>query len=167
MRVARECKPLSNGKERQGREAIGVDRNRPLVVVTGGGLGAQRINNAVVECLDKLLVITSVILVSGSGQYDDLAALTPNYRSEDFQLHAFVSKDMYSMLGAADIVITRAGATTILELAALAKPTILIPNGYLTGGNQLQNASVYDETHAVVVMYSHTLDSNATLLLSI
>jgi UDP-N-acetylglucosamine--N-acetylmuramyl-(pentapeptide) pyrophosphoryl-undecaprenol N-acetylglucosamine transferase len=82
--------------------------------------------------------------------------LTPQDNS-DFQLHAFVSKGMASLLGAADVVVTRAGATTILELAALAKPTILIPNGKLTGGHQLKNASVYTRAGAVYVVYENDL----------
>lgn len=164
--VAREFKPFNESQRREAREVLGVDPTRPLVVVTGGGLGAQRINNAVVKCLDELLKVTSIILVSGSGQYDDLATLTPNYMSDRFQLHSFVSKDMYVMLGAADIVVTRAGATTILELAALAKPTILIPNGYLTGGHQLKNAAVYAQKQAVVVLDEHVLDADATTLVT-
>jgi UDP-N-acetylglucosamine--N-acetylmuramyl-(pentapeptide) pyrophosphoryl-undecaprenol N-acetylglucosamine transferase len=71
---------------------------------------------------------------------------------------------MADMLGAADIVVARAGATTILELAALAKPSILVPNGYLTGGHQLKNAEVYAESGAVEVIDEHELDANPQLL---
>jgi len=70
------------------------------------------------------------VLVAGSAQYDELAALTPP-NSTHFQLHPFIAEGMATLLGGSDVVITRAGATTILELAALAKPTILIPNGKL------------------------------------
>ena len=68
------------------------------------------------------------------------------------------------MLGAADLVIARAGATTILELAALAKPTILVPNGYLTGGHQLKNAAVYEEKGAVKVVDELQLDEHPETL---
>lgn len=59
---------------------------------------------------------------------------------------------MHELLGAADVVVTRAGATTILELAALQKPTILVPNAALTGGHQLKNAAVYGETQVAIVL---------------
>jgi len=72
--------------------------------------------------------------------------------------------NMHSLLGAADIVVTRAGATTILELAALEKPTILIPNGKLTGGHQLKNAAVYEEAGAVAVLNEELLLANKPLL---
>ena len=146
------------------RQEWGIDLDRPLVVVTGGGLGAQRINNAVVEALDELLKICSVVLVAGSAQYDELTALTPP-SSTHFQLHPFISEGMASLLGSADIVVTRAGATTILELAALAKTTILIPNGKLTGGHQLKNAQVYLDAQAVVIVDEDTMTGDGSVLI--
>ena len=71
---------------------------------------------------------------------------------------------MALMLGSADIVVARAGATTILELAALNKPTILIPNGLLTGGHQLKNAAVYAEVGAVVTIDENELEKNPEIL---
>jgi UDP-N-acetylglucosamine--N-acetylmuramyl-(pentapeptide) pyrophosphoryl-undecaprenol N-acetylglucosamine transferase len=146
--IAPEFHVFSPEERREAKRSLGVDETRPLVVVTGGGLGAQRINNATVAVLDELLAVTSVILISGVGQYEELRNKTPN-NDRRFQLHAFVSDGMARMLGAADVVITRAGATTILELAALAAPTILVPNAFLTGGHQLKNAAVYADKQAV------------------
>lgn len=143
----------------------GISDKFPLVVVTGGGLGASRINDSVVLTIEKLMKICSVILVSGVGQYDELRSITPQ-NDDRFQLHAFISSDMASLLGAADVVITRAGATTILELAALARPTILIPNGKLTGGHQLKNAVVYLEKGAVKVIDEEKMLENPQILVS-
>ena len=161
--IADEFRKITSGEQRDAKEMLGFDPAQPLVVITGGGLGAQRINNAVALSLQDLLPMTSVILVSGTGQYDEMRALTPQ-DDERFQLHAFVSNGMATMLGAADIVVTRAGATTLLELAALAKPTILIPNGYLTGGHQLKNAAAYAERGAVEVIDEHQLDIDPQVL---
>lgn len=142
----------------------GIATDTPLIVVTGGGLGAQRINETVAETLHELLNIGSVVLISGAGQYDDLKALMP--ASDDhFQLHAFIT-DMPVLLMAADVVVTRAGATTILELAALAKPTILIPNAKLTGGHQLKNAAVYAEKNAVVILNEEAMIHDRQLLVN-
>ncbi len=127
-----------------------VDPELPLVVVTGGGLGAKRLNNTVIEVLEQLQKKASVILVAGAAQYDELRKKFPS-DTKRFQLHSFIS-NMHVLLGAADIVVTRAGATTILELAALAKPTILVPNAALTGGHQLKNAAVYGDAQVAVVL---------------
>lgn len=153
-------------KERQVAKAKwGISEKHPLIVVTGGGLGAQRINDAVVLVLDDLLKLGSLILISGVGQYDELRSITPP-NSSRFQLHSFISKDMASLLGAADVVVARAGATTILELAALARPTILVPNGQLTGGHQLKNAAVYLKENAVVVVDENMMVDNPQTLVS-
>ena len=143
--------PVSIEQQRQLKYELGVDSHRPLVVITGGGLGARMINDMVVLHLERYLEMTDVILVSGSDQYDELNAITP-HDDKRFQLHGFVSKNMREMLSAADVVIARAGATTLLELAALAKPTVLVPNGRLTGGHQLKNAKVYSDKDAVLVV---------------
>ena len=143
--------PLSEGERRAAKAELGFDQTKPLIVVTGGGLGARRLNDATVAVLDDLLPVTSVLLISGVGQYDELASQVPA-RSERFELKAFVSEGMATILGAADIVVARAGATTIMELAALAKPTILVPNAYLTGGHQLKNAAAFAEDGAAIVL---------------
>lgn len=163
--IASEFHEFSELERRGAKTKWGIVVNRPLIVITGGGLGASRINDAVVFVISDLLKLASVILVSGNGQYDELRSLTPP-NDDKFQLHAFISKDMASLLGAADVVITRAGATTILELAALVKPTILVPNGQLTGGHQLKNAAVYLKEGAVVVVDEDKMVENPQILVS-
>ncbi len=143
-------KPYSKAQQRAAKQAWGVDPHKPLLVVTGGGLGAQRLNDTVLSVLPELQKTVSVIIVAGAGQYDSVRALHPE-DNESFRLYPFIS-NMHELLGAADVVIARAGATTILELAALAKPTILVPNAALTGGHQLKNAAVYEEAQAVIVL---------------
>lgn len=161
--VAKEFRPFAEEARHEYKQKQGFDPKKPLVVVTGGGLGARRINTAIAKRLNELLDSTSLVLISGTNQYDELRATTPE-DDPRFQLHAFVSSGMAELLGAADVVVARAGATTILELAALAKPTILIPNGFLTGGHQLKNAEVYAKTGAVEVIDERELEANPQLL---
>lgn len=161
--VREDFVPLTSEGQVEAKGDVGVDGARPLMVVTGGGLGAKRLNEAVATGLDSLLPHTNIILISGNTQYDEMHALTPR-DDPRFQLLPFVSTGMARMLGAADIVVARAGATTIVELAALAKPTILVPNGYLTGGHQLKNAAVYAEKGAVSVIDELELEKRPELL---
>ena len=142
--------PYTAAQQRQAKIDWGVNPEKPLVVVTGGGLGAVRLNNTVVEVREKLQEMASVVLLSGVAQYDDIASKVPA-NNEHFQLHAFTNK-MPELLGASDVVVTRAGATTILELVALAKPTILVPNAALTGGHQIKNAAVYEDAKAAIAL---------------
>ena len=155
-------RPFTKDEQTAAKRKWGVDPKKPLLVVTGGGLGATRLNNSTVEVLDELQKMASVILVSGAGPFDKLRERIPK-DTADFQLHAFVS-NMYELLGASDVVVTRAGATTILELAALEKPTVLVPNAALTGGHQLKNAAVYGEAQVAIVLDEDESVENPDLL---
>ncbi|MEI7918110.1 MAG: UDP-N-acetylglucosamine--N-acetylmuramyl-(pentapeptide) pyrophosphoryl-undecaprenol N-acetylglucosamine transferase [Candidatus Saccharibacteria bacterium] len=161
--IAPEFYEFSDAERLAAKQKWGINPNYPLIVITGGGLGAGRINNTTALVLNDLLKLGSVVLISGTSQYDELRSLTPP-DSDRFQLHSFISKDMASLLGAADVVVTRAGATTILELAALVKPTILIPNGKLTGGHQLKNADVYVKANAVIIVDENRMLEDPAIL---
>ncbi len=164
--------PYSVSKQQAVKEALGFNRHEPLVVVTGGGLGATSLNEAVIQVLDDLLQFTSVALVAGKANASVLQSSVK--KRPNLQIHGYVSSEvMQQMLGAADIVVSRAGATTLLELASLAKPSIIVPNEQLTGGHQLKNAAVYAQAKAAIVIQDDQLSAeplqlvdaiNATLL---
>lgn len=157
-------RPYAPAEQAVAKQEWGIDPSQPLLVVTGGGLGAKRLNDAVSVVLEELLKVTSVVLVAGAGQYDELRSLLPA-DSDRFQLYPFINT-MPKLLAAADLVVTRAGATTILELAASAKPTILVPNAKLTGGHQVKNAAVYQDAGAVLVVNEEELMASPDLLVS-
>ena len=155
-------KPLTKKQQNEAKKRWGIDVSIPLVVVTGGGLGAKRINKAVVSAREGLEKVAHTVLVSGQ---DDYASLKESVKSsKKFTLYDFISKDMAGLLGAADVVVARAGATSLLELAALNKPTILIPNAKLTGGHQLKNAKVYEDANAVIILNEDKLENEPNLL---
>ncbi len=162
--IAAQFVPFSAAEQKAAKEEWGITTDAPLLVVTGGGLGASRINQMVAQTLHELQRFTSVVLVAGAGQYDELRSQLPP-DSDRFQLYPFVT-NMHTLLGAADVVVTRAGMTTILELAALQKPTILIPNAKLTGGHQLKNAQVYEDAGATVVLNEDAAEANPTLFIA-
>ncbi len=161
--VLENFKKYSAEERRQFKKDIGVKPDKPLVVVTGGGLGAARLNNAIVSQVGELSSFTQIILISGAGQFEELKNKTIKSPS-NFQLYGFISQDMWKYLAAADLVVARAGATSNLELAALAKPAILVPNGRLTGGHQLKNAQVYKKSNAVEVVSDDEIEHNPEVL---
>lgn len=156
----------SDAERRIIKAKLGFSSDIPLTVITGGGLGAKRINDAVISQARSLIEFTSVMLISGKEQYDELRALAPQ-GAQRFDLRDFVSSGMEDVLGAADVVVTRAGATTMLELAALAKPTIVIPNGFLTGGHQLKNAEAYAENKSIEVIDDQELNDDHTIITTV
>ena len=160
--VAEEFRPYSVAERRQLKAKFGFDPARPLVVVTGGGLGAARLNEAVVATREQLLAEASVFLISGKHQFDELKERTDERAG--WRLEAFVHHGMAEVLAAADVVVARAGATTLLELAALHKPAVIVPNGMLTAGHQLKNAKVYQDALAAVIVEESTLEQTPEVL---
>ena len=99
------------------KKKFDVDPKRPLLVVTGGGLGAKRINDVMVEISPRLVDKTSVVHLSGSSQYNELLDRIPS--SSDYKLISFLSEGFTELIGAADIVVSRAGASSLAELASV------------------------------------------------
>lgn len=162
--VREEFRPYNEDERKAVKKALGFDEKRPLVVITGGGTGAGPINDAVVKRFDALTDLASVMLLCGTEKYDEVKALTPQ-DDPRFKLIPFITGEgMAEALGSAEIAVSRAGATTILELSALARPTILIPNAKLTAGHQLKNAAEYAKDGAVEVIDDEELAANPQLL---
>ena len=162
--IAEAFRPASREERRATKLAHGFSPEQPLVVVTGGGLGAKRINDAIAQKVDEITTKSSLLLISGVGQYDELRARMGE-DTEAWQLKDFVSEGMAELLAAADVVVARAGATSILELAAVGAPTILVPNARLTGGHQLKNAEVYETVQAVKIVDEVAIDQDGGPLL--
>lgn len=163
--VLENFKKYSAEERSKFKKEIGINPKKPLVVITGGGLGAARLNNAIVSQVDELSSFTQIILISGAGQFKELKNETQQ-SPDNFHLFGFISQDMWKYLAAADLVVARAGATSNLELAALAKPAILVPNGRLTGGHQLKNAQVYKKSNAVEIVSDDEIEYNPEILSS-
>lgn len=168
--VAPEFKPVSKTEQERLKKVAGFDPEKPLVIITGGSQGAAHINAAVREILPELLKSTSVGLVAGRKHYEEMVDLK-QYEEWDkaklqsnFRLYNF-SSTMNELMGAADVVVSRAGATTIAELAALKKAVILVPFEKLPGGHQSKNATRMQKTGACVVVPDAKMEKKPELLL--
>lgn len=162
--IGDEFHEFSKEDQKKAKVSSGVSEDKPLVVVTGGGLGAERINKAVLTIANKLLKHVSIVHITGARQFQKFEKVVP--QDENYKLLPFVSQGMAQLLGAADVVVTRAGATTMLELAALKKAVIVVPNEMLTGGHQIKNAKVYEQESAVIVANEKQFQDNPDVLLN-
>ncbi len=75
--ISSDFHKFSDAERIAAKQQWGIKPESKLIVVTGGGLGAKRINDAVAEALDSLLELGSVVLIAGAAQYDELRAITP------------------------------------------------------------------------------------------
>ena len=155
--IAAEYKKTSASSQKQLKRSAGFNPEKPLVMITGGSQGAEHINLATREILPEILKFSSVGLVAGRKHYEDMVDLK-KYEEWDkaklqsnFRLWNF-SPTMQELLGAADVVVSRAGATTIAELAVLSKPVILVPYEKLPGDHQSRNAERLERLGAVMVV---------------
>ena len=134
--------------------------DRPVVLITGGSQGAAQINNAVMDALPALTEHYQVIHQTGEGEADRLAFELSRRPAlaypERYRPFAFLVQEMPLALAAADLIIGRAGVGTIMESAALGKPTVLIPNTGMAG-HQVANARVLARQGAARVLNSDTL----------
>ena len=170
--VAMEFKKVSPTKQKQLKKAFGFDEEKPLVVMTGGSQGSKNMNEAMREILPEMLKFASVGLVAGRQRYEEMVDLK-KYEDWDkaklksnFRMWAFNSA-MNELMGAADVVISRAGATTIAELAALAKTVILVPFEKLPGGHQVKNAERLVELGAVAMVGDERMCEQPGILLEL
>lgn len=133
------------------KQDLGCVAGEPLVVVLGGSQGSRRLNEAVLASLTDLLVIAQVLHQTGPAEYDDVAKLaataTNELAPELYARHPYRAmpyiENMGLVLAAADLVVTRAGSSSIFELAAFGKPAILIPLFEAANDHQLQNAVTF------------------------
>ena len=132
---------LLSGSKEAARELFNENgpgtRSVPILLVTGGSQGANAINTCVRDTLPKLLQKFRVIHLCGKGNLSGIQQ--PGY--VEFE---YLNEEMADVLAAADIVVSRAGANTIFELAALGKPNLLIPLPAASSrGDQIQNAASF------------------------
>lgn len=132
------------------RKHFGLNNDKPMVLVTGGGLGSQSLNDVVVTALPKLLESYQVMHITGERDIEHVRFKLRAFKKaelEGYHVFSFLREDMPQALVAADIVLTRAGATTLAELAVLGKPTIVVPHPGLT--DQAINAKTFARAGAV------------------
>ena len=130
------------------------EEDRFCVLVVGGSQGARALNEAFLPALEILVMKGKAVRVIHQTGELDFAKVAERYREKGLQgeVHAFIS-DMAWAYRQADIVVGRAGATTLSELTALGKPSILIPYPYAANNHQELNArSVSAEGGAVMIL---------------
>lgn len=145
----------------QGREMLGVPEDATLLVVFGGSLGAQHVNEAVCRLKERLLAVDDlfVVHVAGTGNYEETACALnlDDAEKERWKLFAYQDR-MPEVLAAADAVLSRAGATSLAEIAAIGVPALLVPFPYAAEDHQTINARSYVESGAARMIADADID---------
>ncbi len=138
---------------RTARSALGLDPDRSTLLVTGASQGARTINQAVCEILDDLAEKCEnwqILHLTGHLDYDRIRAAYQG-RYEHAVVLPFTDK-MAEAIVASDLVLSRAGASTLAELTAVGRPSVLLPYPYHRDMHQAENAKVLADAEAAIVL---------------
>ena len=149
----------------EARASLGFDANLPLLLVTGGSQGARHLNQIVCRSLPGLLPQCQVLQISGKELYRETSALADSLLAgldeslkSRYRLVPYLNEEMPAALQAATLVLCRAGASTLTELAALGKPSILVPLPPAIGSSpQEANAAMFERRQAAIVIKNDVL----------
>lgn len=163
--VSSEFKTLNADQISSIKNEYNLSKTDQVLLITGGSNGARRLNMWCIEALPAVIEYIpnlKVVMVTGKGNLDVAETLIPEYKSRVSFIE--FTTEMPSLVAIADLVITRAGATTIAEFAQSKKPIILIPNPDLTGGHQIKNAKVYADANASICLQESDIKKDVSIL---
>ncbi|MCL5020060.1 MAG: undecaprenyldiphospho-muramoylpentapeptide beta-N-acetylglucosaminyltransferase [Bacteroidetes bacterium] len=144
-------------KREEALNFFGLSAERKTLLVTGGSLGAVRLNSAVAKVVDELISRNyQLIWQTGSVDYERIAASQKD-RSDFIRVEKFVERMDYAY-AAADIAVCRGGATTVAELIYFNLPAIIIPYPYAAANHQVENARALVESGAALMVLESEAD---------
>ena len=147
---------LLMGDKENGKKICGFTDDKPVLMVIGGSLGAQSVNETVRYALPRLLPNFNVVHICGKEKMDNLKLTVPGYKQFEY-----VKSELKDIFAIADIVVSRAGANSICELLALKKPNILIPLSTKSSrGDQMLNARSFEQQGFSLVIDNDELDED-------
>ena len=133
---------------------FGFDINKKLVLIVMGSLGSSSVSEVLMDYANKIKDKNyNILIVTGEKQYDLF-----NIKEKDY-----IKKIKYiegiQVMALADLVVTRAGATTCAEVCALKKPSIIIPSPYVPNNHQLINGRTLQNVNATILIEESNLNA--------
>lgn len=152
-------------KEKAKKE-LGIDPKEKLIVSVWGSLGATRMNEIMADFIADTYKDSDFDLIHAAGRerydtmMDRLNSLCPaGYSRQGYDVRPYIY-DMSRVMAAADLVVCRAGASTLAELALMGKPCVLVPSPNVTNNHQEKNARVLERAGGAVVLVEAGLTSD-------
>ena len=121
---------LTRWTKAEALSVMNLSKDLPVLLVYGGSKGAHSINQALLACLPEILIHTQVVHISGSLDWNEVQEANGHLKSElagRYHPYSYLHDEMGAAFAAADLVICRAGASTLGELPMFALPAILVP----------------------------------------
>lgn len=152
------------GDRARGRAALGIPEDATMLLVFGGSLGAKHVNERLAGLKRDLLAIDSLYIVqsTGKGGYDEAVAALDLSDAERarWQVRPYID-NMGDVMAASDLILSRAGASSVAEIAALSVPSILVPYPFATADHQTTNARLLTDAGAALTVADDAIDAVA------
>lgn len=142
------------------KEELGFDKEKKLVVIVMGSLGSTTMTQKLKETIIKFDNCNyQVLVITGQNYFDDYkeVKLPKNVRVLPFM------DNLINLLKDTDLLVSRAGASTLAEVCAIALPTIMVPSPYVTGNHQYKNAKELEEKGACYIIEEKDFNSDILL----
>ena len=137
-----------------GREALGLEAQAPVLLVFGGSRGARSINRAVMAHLQALTAMAHIIHISGTLDWPEVEAARealPEAVRARYEAYPYLNERMGAAMAAADLVVSRSGASVLGEFPYFGLPAILVPYPYAWRYQRVNAGWLADRGAAVVV----------------
>lgn len=142
---------LYAGSRERALAFTGLSGTKPVLLVMGGSLGAQKLNELLREALPVLNETFDVVHLCGRGK-NDCSCVACGYMQ-----YEYIDRELPDLFALADVVLSRAGANSVFELLALNKPSVLVPlTSASTRGDQLLNANYFEKKGYALVLDQNT-----------
>jgi UDP-N-acetylmuramate--alanine ligase len=134
------------GNKEEGLKELGFKSDKPVILILGGSQGAIRINEIIIKSLSRLLDRYQIVHLCGDNNYRSCGSLLIASRikekyDENYKLYpSMYGSKLANIFACSDLVISRGGLNTLLELALLSKPSIIIPYPFAASNHQEKNA---------------------------
>ena len=156
---------ILDGSKEKAKILFKINSKKPLILILGGSQGAKPINDLFLIILPKILLKFEIIHQCGERNFDEFLmetkAIIPLELRKEYHLFSFLQEEeLKHAYQAADLIISRAGAGIIFEIASLAKPSILIPLPESASGHQIKNAFAFAQTGATLIIEEQNLIPN-------
>ena len=148
---------MSRLSREEGLRYFGLSTERQTLLVTGGSLGAARVNSAILEVVDDLIGRNyQLIWQTGSADFERVRGSQQRH-PDRIGIESFIDR-MEFAYSAADIAVCRGGATTIAELIYFGLPSIIIPYPYAAANHQVENARALVECGAAIMVQESEIE---------
>ena len=152
---------IGAGNAQAGRDRFNLSQSKPIIFVWGGSQGAAIINNTVLRLLPELLEKYQIIHQTGEKHLEEVKKIADELGvktgQEGYYPLAFIGEELKDILAASDLIISRAGANSIAEIAIIGKPSILIPIENSANKHQEKNAYTLAQVKATVMVEENNL----------